>query len=795
MSSIQLIYRWKDLPWLIGTAVLYAVLAKVTLSFYSSNGLVTIFWPGAGVSLAALLLGGRKFWPSIYVGAFVGEMWVGHTAALAAVISSGSMLEPILGAWLLTRKGGFSVSLQSARDIYRLYALAGLLSPVICALLGVSALLVSGGIGGDEYWRSLAIWWMGDTLGIVVVAPFILAWHRPPRIGPAQAVEAAIVIAISFIIGQIIFLDWFHDLFGLLNRGYWMYLVITWAAIRLGLHGVLFILLVALAQALVGVAHGVGFFGNDLAKTHLTNFWAYTMILSTVGMSLAVIFSERKKTETALRQSELGLRNAQHLAGLGSWRWNVRTGAHTWSTEIFLIYGRDPSLPPAVYPEVRRYFTPESWDRLAAAVEKGLADGTPYECDAEVVRPDGSHRWIVARGQATRDADGTVVELYGTVQDITERMQVIARLHESEERLRLAQDVAELGIFDHDLLADTIQCNANLRALWGLGSDVPVTYDMIEGGIHPEDRAARKAAVLAALDSAGDGKYHAEYRVVGLKDARERFVATTGKAFFAEGRAVRFIGVVQDITNKKRIEKELQERRGELERLLKQQVAIQTAAAIAHELNQPLVAVSAYSEAALRVLRAGIKSPDKLARALEGNVQQAQRAGRTLHELLDFLHRGEVEAAPFDLNDLIQEAVATAHDEGYGDFHPALELAPGLRPVLGNRLQMEKVIVNLLHNGVEAMREGGMAPGAIVISVRTAGGHNMAQVTVRDSGPGLDGATAQRLFEPFFTTKPHGMGLGLAISRAMVEAQGGQLWFEQDSGPGATFHITLPFSP
>lgn len=144
----------------------------------------------------------------------------------------------------------------------------------------------------------------------------------------------------------------------------------------------------------------------------------------------------RKQAEAALKDSESSLKEAQRLAGIGNWVWDIRTDAHTWSEEIYRIYGRDPALPPAIYPEVQQYFTPESWMHLAAAVEKSMAGGVPYECDAEVVRPDGTHRWIVACGEAIRDADRNIISLHGTVQDITERKLAKEKLDESYKELQ-----------------------------------------------------------------------------------------------------------------------------------------------------------------------------------------------------------------------------------------------------------------------------------------------------------------------------------------------------------------------
>ncbi|MDP2760357.1 MAG: HD domain-containing protein [Sideroxyarcus sp.] len=159
--------------------------------------------------------------------------------------------------------------------------------------------------------------------------------------------------------------------------------------------------------------------------------------------------TESKRAEQVLKKSVAMLKEAQHFAGMGNWMWNTETDTHTWSEEIYLIYGRDLGLPPADFQEVGKYFTPESWESLSAAVEEGLAQAKPYECDAEVVRPDGTRRWIVARGAATCDASGKVINLYGTVLDITERKQAEAAIEHANRAL------AALGAVNHTLVHAT----------------------------------------------------------------------------------------------------------------------------------------------------------------------------------------------------------------------------------------------------------------------------------------------------------------------------------------------------
>ncbi|MCD2452488.1 ATP-binding protein [Methylicorpusculum oleiharenae] len=252
--------------------------------------------------------------------------------------------------------------------------------------------------------------------------------------------------------------------------------------------------------------------------------------------------------------------------------------------------------------------------------------------------------------------------------------------------------------------------------------------------------------------------------------------------------------IMTDISRRKALERTLQQQRSNMEHLLQQQVAAQTASAIAHDLNQPLNAISVYSEVAVRYLNSGFENTDQLKRALMGCIDQAHRAGQSLHELLDFLHKGELIFEPVDLNLLVEEAVMVESNDGFSGFQPELELDDSLPLVLCSQIQVKKVLVNLLRNSVEAVRESGQSNASIIIKVRTWADSNRAQVTIQDNGTGMDAETIKHIFDPFFTTKPTGIGLGLVISRSLIEANGGQLWVESDAGPGAKFHLSLPFA-
>lgn len=279
-----------------------------------------------------------------------------------------------------------------------------------------------------------------------------------------------------------------------------------------------------------------------------------------------------------------------------------------------------------------------------------------------------------------------------------------------------------------------------------------------------------------------------------LDDGRHLHVSLASRVVEIAERKVLCL-VIGDISEHRRREKEALDWRKEMAELRKMQIAAQTATAIAHELNQPLLAIASYSEAAVKLL--GTKSPDlhKVSRAVQGCQRQAHRAGQTIHELLDYLSLKEIPAEALDLNGIISDVVDAARSEHELLFDSVLLLEEGLPPVLANRIHVEKVIFNLLRNGIEAMHESAVPLPAITVTVCTKCDANSAQVTIQDNGPGVKEENLQQLFKPFFTTKAKGIGMGLAVSRSLIEANGGQLWIDPSEGPGATFHLTLPFAP
>ncbi len=271
--------------------------------------------------------------------------------------------------------------------------------------------------------------------------------------------------------------------------------------------------------------------------------------------------TSHRRIETMLKKNESELKQAQSLARIGNWEWNLADDKHKWSEEIYNIYGRELNLPPATYPEVKKYFTPQSWEGLAIHVEKALAEGTAYKYDAEVIRPDGEHRWITTRGNCLRGSNGKLIRLYGTVQDITDRKQAEIRLQESEARFKFLSEASFEGIQIHDkgLILDTNQSFARMFG-YDLADDI-IGLNIMHRHLTPE--SLEKAQ---SLISSG---YQGAYEVSAIKcDGTQFPVEIISKNLMYNGKMVR-VTAVRDITERKHIEKILKESEEQLRLFIK----------------------------------------------------------------------------------------------------------------------------------------------------------------------------------------------------------------------------------
>ena len=365
-----------------------------------------------------------------------------------------------------------------------------------------------------------------------------------------------------------------------------------------------------------------------------------------------------------------------------------------------------------------------------------------------------------------------------------------AALHEYEERMRLAVEGADFGIWTRDLGRGEIWATDKWRALFGFSRMEKLEIDHILQRLHPDDRDVFRSALgKAAL---GDGSYEAEYRVV-LPNGQMRWISSHGRVEFdGAGKPGLVRGVSRDITKRKQAEQETQNLREEIAHLDRVSMLGQLASALAHEINQPLGAILRNAEAAELFLQH--ESPDlEEVRAILADIRKDdQRAGSVIERMRRLLKGHNLDKRTIPVGELVGDVVALVRADA-AERHVKLDVAVAadLPPVLGDRVHLQQVLLNLIVNGLDALDEANREVRRVSITALRCG-PQAVEIAVCDSGCGIPVDKLTHIFDSFFTTKPNGMGMGLAISRTIIEAHGGKLWAENKNEGGASFRFTLP---
>lgn len=382
----------------------------------------------------------------------------------------------------------------------------------------------------------------------------------------------------------------------------------------------------------------------------------------------------------------------------------------------------------------------------------------------------------------------TLAMAYELGHDVLNAGRLARDLRETEQQIDLAVAAANLGLWTYDLVRDVIWATPQARQLFGVPATEPLDFNRFLQTLHPEDRKSVSHALARAMN--GDGDYEAEYRVV-VPGQATRWLAARGRMEFnAQREPVLLRGVLIDITERRRAELEADQQRGELAHLSRVTTVSELSGSLAHELNQPLAIILSNAQAAQRLL---VQNPPDIAEVREilaDIVSEDRRAGDVIQRLRALLKRGETRLQSLDLNEVVEEVLRLARSDLIGRgiiLHR--ELAGALPPVLGDRIQLQQVLLNLILNAGDAMADNPPAQRQLTLATTQADG--TVRLSVADTGCGLP-PEVDRVFTPFYTTKKNGLGLGLPICRSIVTAHKGRLWAAAHPEGGAVFHIELP---
>jgi PAS domain S-box-containing protein len=433
-----------DLLGSIGLGLAYYLAAQLSLHLALVGENITPLWPPTGIALVGFLLRGRRLWPGVAIAAFAVNLPISANVLAAVTTTVGNTLAPVVAATLLGRVA-FRPQLDRLRDALAIVFLAALGSMLISATIGATTLLVSGAIDGNEFLGAWSVWWAGDAMGVLVVAPFLLTLttireHPLPRGG--KVVEAVALAAVLIgILSVVVVTD--------LPLLFLLFPVLGWAAWRFQQPGAAPAALLTSLFATWAAVESRGLFAGQTLPGKMLTLQAFNVSVAFTSLFFAALVSERARVRLELeaaaaaleervrqRTTEVTTANdrlaeAQELAHLGSWDWDVATGTVHWSREMYRIHG----IPPdeiITFDRAIELARPDDRGRIQSNVARALAERDSKVPDIEygIVRADGEPRVLVGKARAERSADGVVTRMVGTVQDVTERREL-----EREQRI------------------------------------------------------------------------------------------------------------------------------------------------------------------------------------------------------------------------------------------------------------------------------------------------------------------------------------------------------------------------
>ena len=434
--------------------------------------------------------------------------------------------------------------------------------------------------------------------------------------------------------------------------------------------------------------------------------------------------------------------------------------------------------------------TPAEWrghDEHAMADLKGTGIFQPFE--KEYFRKDGS-RVPVLLGGALFEGSGK--EGVAFVLDLSEQKRAERALRRSEAFLAEGQRLSQIGTFAWRAATDEVTWSEQLYRIYEFEIGVPVTLERIRTRVHPEDLSLLEKMIEQARGDADDFEW--QYRLV-MPDESIKYLHAVAFSTRDQDGQLEYVAAIQDVTARRLSEEALDKARAQLTHVARVTSLGVLTASIAHELNQPLSGIITNANTCLRMLTTDSPNVDGACETARRTIRDGTRASEMIARLRALFIKKESTTEAIDLNEATREVVALSSSELHrNQVVVQSELADDLPTITGDRIQLQQVILNLLRNASDAMVGAHDRPRHLLIRTEREDGDRV-RLMVRDTGIGLEGQSTDKLFDAFYTTKRDGMGIGLSVSRSIVERHQGRLWAEPNDGPGATFSFSIPRVP
>jgi PAS domain S-box-containing protein len=532
-------------------AGVYFAAAKLGLTMAFVAEQVTAVWPPTGIALATLFLFGYRLWPGVALGAFLANATANEPPITAAGIALGNTLEALVGAWMLRRLVKFDPALGRVHDVLGLVVLAAGVSTMISATVGTASLCLGGLKPWTAYPAIWSVWWLGDAMGNLVVAPLLFTWAgwhhlawRPWRVAEAGTLLLALM-AMSLLVFAAPFAYFsFHPL------AYTVFPLLIWAALRFGQPAVSQLTFVASSIAIWGTLRGHGPFAAATPHESLILLQIFMGVVAVSTLVLAAVTVERERAKEAARQSRDELRLTLEAAHVGTWNWDTRTGEVRWSDNLEAIHGLAPGTFGGTFEAFLEGVHPEDRDKVLQAIRPALEEVKDYEIEYRCVCPDGPLRWVGGRGQVMCDAAGQPLGMHGICSDITPRKQAEESLQHSYALLHSVIEGTTDAVYVKDRQGRYLMINTAGARFLGktvaevIGKDDTQLFSpQTAQAIMEDDRRIIATGEIQTFEEAGTAA-----------GVTRTYLSTKGPYRDARGTIVGVIGISHDISDRKRAE-------------------------------------------------------------------------------------------------------------------------------------------------------------------------------------------------------------------------------------------------
>ena len=782
------------------------MLAKLGLRLASINPSASPIWPPTGLALAAVLLGGPRLWPAIFIGAFAANVTTAGTEVTSAFIALGNTLEALAGGYLIARWSGGVETFTSPSRVAKFVLVAVGPATVISATVGVVTLSVAGFADWDKFSPIWVTWWLGDVAGALVVTPVIVLWAqsrwRDFNARDAWAVAATLGTAVA--VGLIGFSPLLPHSEYTSPLGFLAILPLVWAALRRGPRDTVSVGLILAGFAIWATIRHVGPFGEIGLNESFLLLLTFMISVSVPSLALSADVAMRQATEDTLRHTQIDLdqrvrertaaladanihlTEAQRLANLGSWRWDILANKITWSEQLFEIYGLQPGEFKGTLQEFVGFIHPDDREQVRASIGAALNAGKEFSHEERIIRPDGSIRYLHSVGEVVRDEKGAAVRMLGICQDVTERKQAERALQDSEQNYRLLlRGARDYAIYMLDVQGRVRSWNVGAERLKGYTADEIIGRhfriflpDAVRAGEMPDD---------ALVTAAREGQFDAETWLV-RKDGSRFYASVVMDAIRNDaGELIGFAKLVRDITAQHEAQLALEQAREQVSQAQKMEALGQLTGGIAHDFNNLLMIVSGYAQ----ILQSRL-SEQKDVQAVEAIRAAANRGERLTRQLLAFSRRQQLSPVIVDLRQRVDAVRDMLAPSLRGNIELICDIEDKIWPVEVDLGELELALVNIAVNARDAMPDGGtitLSARNVVLKAGSAAGTlegEFVALAIIDTGSGMPPDVLARVFEPFYTTKPVGKGTGLGLSQVhgFANQSGGAVTLDSEPGRG-----------